>query len=191
MGAPRISRRKRDELLFAYLAVPSIAYVSRVCGVTEKTARRYRREDSWERKEILFAETLLEAGLESLESVRNELDAIARALVKRFKREVSDGDIRITNVGDLIRLGEFRLMMRGQATDIHGLKVLPSGKHMDDATAEELTEAADALMQEALHFQKGIKRAAERQKNGSAGGNGEAVIEAEVVPISDTSGKKI
>lgn len=168
-----LGMRKREQMMMAYLAVPSVQRVARVCGVTRDAVRKYRGLDRWAEREKDLREALIAAGMETLESVRHDLDGMAKAILDRFKQEAAEGLIKAESVADLIRLGEFRLMLRGETTVNIGVKTLPSGKPVTDATREELDEAAAILQGETEHYQKRLAILDERD----GGGNGKSKLD--------------
>lgn len=182
----RLSQTKRTKMMMAFIAVPTINYVARVCEVGWTTAKRYSVEDNWEAAQAVFAESLVEAGLPSLEHVRAEIDVTANALLHEFRQDVALGNIRCRSVGDFVALSQFRLFIRGEPSERLAVGVLPGGKSVLEANPDELEAGVTKYLEEVDHY----RRALDRIEKGNANGNGAAkAIEAEVVPAKPGKGK--
>lgn len=182
-----LSKLKRTKMMMTFIAVPSIAYVARVCQVNYTTAKRYMVQDEWEAAEREFTQSLVEAGLPSLEEVRTEIDTVANALLTEFRQDVATGKIKCQSVGDFVALAQFRLFIRGEPSERLAVGVLPGGKSVLEASGDELEDGATKYLDEADHYRKALDRI--EKGNGSRNG-GTKAIEAEVVPAKPEKGGK-
>lgn len=182
----RFSQTKRTKMMMAFIAVPTINYVARVCKVGWTTAKRYSVEDNWEEAQAVFAESLVEAGLPSLEHVRTEIDVTANALLTEFRQDVAAGKIKCQSVGEFVALSQFRLFIRGEPSERLAGGVLPGGKSVLEANPEELQVGVTKYLEEVDHYQRAFERIQKRSGNG----NGTAkVIEMEKVPAKPAKAK--
>lgn len=180
----RISKAKRTKMLMTFLVVPSINYVARACQVNYTTARKYMVEDEWEVAEREFGQSLVEAGMPSLEEVRTEIDVTANALLRDFRHDVALGNIRCRSVADFVALAQFRLFIRGEPSERLAVGVLPGGKSVLEANPDELEAGTTKYLEEVDHYRRALDRIGRGNGNGAP-----KAIEAEVVPAKPVKGK--
>lgn len=117
---------KKDSMFLAWVASHSISHVSRQCKVDRMTVRKYRELERWDARERELNQNFIEAALGTVQEYRNRCLRAVQALLDDFQARLQSNDVQIKSVRDFIRVAELGLVLRGEATDIHGVQMLGS-----------------------------------------------------------------
>ena len=149
----RITEEKRDTMWVAFQEKPTNRYVSESCGVSQRTAARYRELDKWDERIKEIRRKACEKADETAVEIRARHLKIIKGAIAQFVSDLAEGKIELS-ASDYEKLTKLELLLSGQATE-RSEEIRKLGGGLEAYTDEELR----AIIEEAEDDSGGNGRA--------------------------------
>lgn len=105
----KLDQKKTDAMWAAFLEKQTNCYVSKKCGVSETTVRRYRKLHNWDERFHKIQEETQKKSDDSVAERRARSKKIIRAAVAQIGRKIAEGKMKYsaTDLERLVRLDEW------------------------------------------------------------------------------------
>lgn len=111
-----ISEDKRRQMFSAYCQKAACTFVSKTCGVSEATARRYRDLDNWDERLAEIRRQVGEQDQESITEAKKRQLRIVRKVQGKFEKELEGGGVDV-KPADVIAAMKHELLLRDEPTE--------------------------------------------------------------------------
>ena len=111
-----LSEQKRRDMFAAWCEKAACRYVARKCGVSEATARRYRRNDSWDERLAEIRRQVDARDEETITEAKARQLRIVRRLQEEFEEKLVAAALQVKPT-DAIAAMKHELLIRDEPTE--------------------------------------------------------------------------